>query len=259
MVYRSLIYDVWVAASVLQFLLVTVLVFRRTWKKFPVFTAYAAFNLFEAGVTFAVSKNGMLYFFTYWACQAVATILGLAVVYEVFNALFSTHAALRKIARLIFSRGVILLILLGLLVMASELSLINNFSINSFSGGMVLFSRVVMVVAEASRFVEMGLLVVLFLFSSAFGLHWKAHVFGIALGLGVFVAVDLVNVTLRTHLATGAPADILSMARGGAFCISVFLWTAYLYQPEHVVASDEVPRTAQLEQWNQAVMELINR
>src|SRR5438309_8667856 len=164
MVYRSLIYDVWIAASALQLLLVAVLVFQRTWTKFSVFTAYAAFNLFEAGITFAVSKNGMLYFYTYWACQAVATILGLGVVYEVFNALFSTHAALKKIARLIFSRGVVLLVLLGMLVMASELSLINH-----LYGGVVLFSRVVMVVAEATRFVEMGLLVFLFLLSSAFG------------------------------------------------------------------------------------------
>src|SRR5438270_7570359 len=248
MALRPFIHDAWFAATVLQILLVAVLLIRKTWTRFPIFTVYAAFNLFEAGVTYALSKNGMWYFYSYWICQAIATILGLAVVYEVFNALFSHHAALRKIAKWVFRGAVALLVLLGFIVVASQAS-VERTSIGS----------VVMVVAEATRIVEVGLLMFLFLFSSAFGLHWRAHVFGIALGLGIFVAVDLVNVTLRTHLATGRPADILSLARGGAFCISVVLWTMYLYQHERVIAGDEVPKTAQLEQWNQAVMELINR
>jgi len=117
----------------------------------------------------------------------------------------------------------------------------------------------VMIVAEAARFVEMGLLMFLFLFSSAFGMHWRAHVFGIALGLGLFVAVDLVSVTLRAHLGSGAPAEVLKLAKGLTFCLSVLTWAGYLLSPERVSSSDEVPKTAQLEQWNQAVMELISR
>jgi len=189
----------------------------------------------------------MWYFDSYWICQAIATILGLAVVYEVFNALFSHHAALRKIAKWVFRGAVALLVLLGFIVVASQAS-VERTSIGS----------VVMVVAEATRIVEVGLLMFLFLFSTAFGLHWRAHVFGIALGLGVFAAIDLVNVTLRSYFGNGA-ADVLNLARGTAFCLSVLMWTAYLFAPERVANSAEIPKRAQLEQWNQAVMELINR
>jgi len=251
MILRPYIIDVWIASIALQVLLMIVLVIRRAWTRFPLFTAYAAFNVFEAGITFAVSKNGMLYFYVYWACQAIATILGLAVVYEVFNALLSPHAALTKIARMIFRVTAIFLVLLGFVVVMAEVSANRNVF------GSV--SSAAMVIAEAARFVEMGLLMFLFLFSSTFGLHWRAHIFGIALGLGVFVAIDLVNVTLRSHLGTAIPADVLSLARGAAFCISVSMWAAYLLLPERVSSSDEVPKTAQLEQWNQAVMELISR
>jgi hypothetical protein len=262
MVLKHYVNDLWIASSLLQALLCGILLFRRTWSRFPAFTVYTAFNLFEAAITFAVSKNVMLYFFTYWACQAVSIILGLAVIYEIFNALFASHSALKKTAKMIFCGVGVVLVLLGGVVVILELSTNPHvFRANPqvFSFAMWVFSNVVMVSAEAARFVEVGMLMFLFLFSSALGLHWKAHEFGIGLGLGVFVAVDLVNVTLRSHLGNGVPGDILNLARGSAFCLSVLIWTTYLVSPEHVTISDEVPKTAQLEQWNQAVMELINR
>jgi hypothetical protein len=53
--------------------------------------------------------------------------------------------------------------------------------------------------------------------------------------------------------------DILNFARVITFCISVLLWTGYLFAPEKAAGSAELPDRAQLEQWNQAVMELIKR
>jgi hypothetical protein len=247
MVLRSLIHDIWLVGIALQVLLAGVLLSKKTWTKFPFFTLYAAFNLLEAGFTFAVAKNGMLYFYAYWICQAIATILGLAVVYEVFRGLFSHHAALRKIAELVFRAALALLILLGFVVVWSQ-----------SSGDTTSIGSVVIVVAEATRVVEVGLLMFLFLFSTAFGLHWRAHIFGIALGLGIFATVDLVNVTLRSHFGNGV-ADFLNATRGIAFSLSVSMWAAYLCVPERAISVAEMPKRAQLEQWNQAVMELISR
>lgn len=245
--FRPLIHDAWLVSTALQVLLVGVLLVRKTWSKFPIFTAYAFFNLFEAVLTYSLSGNGMLYFYSYWGCQAIAAILGLAVVYEVFNALFSAQAALRRIARIVFRGAVALLVLLGVIVVLSQASVDRN-----------IFGNVVIVVAEATRIVEVGLFMFLFLFSTAFGLHWRVQVFGIALGLGIFAAVDLVNVTLRSHFGNEA-AGVLNLVRGFAFCLSVLLWAGYLLAPERVTSTGEVPKRAQLEQWNQAVMELISR
>src|ERR1700704_4363248 len=163
MVLRPLIHDIWLAGIVLQVILVGILAFRKAWMRFPFFAAYASFSLFETGFTLAVAKNGMLYFYSYWICEAIATILGLAVVYEVFRGLFSSHAALRRIAELVFRGALVLLVLFGIVVVWSQSS-VDKASIGS----------VVMVVAEATRVVEVGLLMFLFLFSTAFGLHWGA-------------------------------------------------------------------------------------
>ncbi len=247
MIFRSLLHNIWFIGTGLEVFLVGVLLARKAWRKFPFFTAYAGFNLLETALCYAVLKNAMLYFYVYWSGEAIAMMLGLAVVYEIFTSLFAHHEALRKMAKWVFRGTVLILVLLGLAVIAFQPS-VERASV----GG------VVMVVAEATRIMELGLLMFLFLFSTAFGLHWRAHVFGIALGLGVFTAVDLVNVTLRSYIGNGA-VDALNMARGCAFCLSVLMWISYLWASERIYGSHEIPERAQLEQWNQAVMELVNR
>lgn len=247
MVIRSFTHGFWLAGIGLQILLAVVLVAKRSWVKFPIFVAYAFFNLFEAALCYMVSGNGMLYFYVFWVCEAVTILCGLAVVYEIFTALFSPHPALRRLARTVFRGAVLVLIVLGVIVVYAQAQAERA---NIGSG--------VMVVAEATRIVEVGLLMFLFLFSSAFGLHWREHVFGIALGLGIFAAMDLTNVTLRSQFGVGS-ADALNLVRTLTFNVSLLLWSIYLFSPERVSKSDEVPKTAQLEQWNQAVMELISR
>jgi hypothetical protein len=116
----------------------------------------------------------------------------------------------------------------------------------------------VLVMEEATRIVEVGLLMFLFLFSGAFGLHWRQHVFGIALGLGVFTAVELAAVTVRAYLGPVA-LQTFAIARALAFNFSLLIWLGYLLMPERVTESAEIPKQAQLEQWNQAVMELISQ
>jgi len=247
MVFRSLLNNISFIGMGLEVVLVGVLLIRKAWRKFPLFTAYACFNLFDTAISYAAFGHGIWYFYVYWVGEAIAMILGLAVVYEIFKSLFSHHEALRKIAKLVFHAAIVLLVVLGLIVVAFQPSMEKT-----------SLGRVVMVAAEATRIIEVGLLMFLFLFSTAFGLHWRAPVFGIALGLGVFTAVDLVNVTLRSYFGNVA-ADTLNVARGAAFCLSVLMWAVYLFAPERVTSTGEVPERAQLEQWNQAVMELVNR
>src|SRR5579859_3400587 len=247
---HTLVNDIWTAGIVLQVILAVVLLFRQTWRVFPIFAAYAFFNLFEAAIAYSIYSvygNKLAYFYVYWACEAISTILGFAVVYEVFGALFSTHQALRRLATNVFRTAVVILIILGTVVIYAQPQ-----------ADRTAFGSAVMVVAEATRIVEVGLLMFLFLFSTAFGLHWRGQIFGIALGLGLFAAVDLVNVTLRSYFGNGA-ADILNLAGVAVFCLSILMWTIYLWTPERVGVSHEIPERAQLEQWNQAVMELIHR
>jgi hypothetical protein len=126
------------------------------------------------------------------------------------------------------------------------------------SPGAIHLGKAVLVLEEATRVVEVGLLMFLFGASAAFGLHWKQAEFGIALGLGMFVAVQLATVTLRSQIGVQA-WQVLNVVSILAFDSSLLVWLGYLLAPERVTSTGEVPKRAQLEQWNQAVMELISR
>jgi hypothetical protein len=117
-------------------------------------------------------------------------------------------------------------------------------------------SAAVMVVEEATRIIEVGLLMFLFLFSTAFGLHWRQCVFGMALGLGIFATVELIGITLQNYWGT-AVQNSFAIVRPIAFNVSLMVWAGYLVAPEKKTSLAEAEHHGQLEQWNQVLTEFI--
>lgn len=238
----------WVAALVLQATLVSVLLAKKMWRKFPVFVAYSlasfAFDLALYGI-YHSKLAPQIYLGTYWLNEGAGLILGLAVVYEIFGHLFTPYPALRRLAKQSFQGAIALLAVLGCVVAyVQPLGEINH------------VQAVLFVVEQATRILEVGLLLSLFVFASAFGLHWRQYVFGISLGLGVFVAVELVAVTMRVQFGvTSTP--IFNIVRSVSYNSSLLIWIGYILAPELAAAPSEMPKRAQLEQWNRAVTELI--
>ena len=238
--------EVLIGSIVLQVLLAVVVLTKRTWRSYPAFSAYVFFSVCETVVTSVLRYRGIQYFYPFWVCEAIGIILGLAVVREVFTNLFSPHPALRKLATVTFRVGVVALVVLACAVYYAE------------SGNARGFARGIMLAEEAARIVELGVIMFLFLSSSAFGLRWRQNEFGIALGLGTCAAVELFNVTLITHVSKEA-AQIFSLVRSLSYNLSLLIWLGYLLVPERTASSAELPKQDQLEQWNEAVMELISR
>jgi hypothetical protein len=179
--------------------------------------------------------------------EAVGVALGFAVVYEIFSNVFSSHLALRRLATVIFRCVLALLVCVGVVVLVKQ----TPFSFRAITSAVVIAE-------ESARIIEVGLLMCLFLLSSAFGLHWRQQVFGVALGLGLFAAVELITITVWGQ--TGKPAhDFLNVVRILGFNTSLLIWIGYLLAPERSAAKVELPQRSQLEQWNQAVMELIRQ
>src|ERR1700686_4045955 len=185
----SFFYDVWALGLFFQALLLVVLLGKGKWRTFPIFTSYIAFSLFESGVGYAVFGHRTLYFATYVVGESVLMILGLALVREIFIQLFSAHDGLRKMATLIFRVVIVTLLLLAVSVIYAKAPIGKN-GIGS----------ALLIVEEAARIVQVGLIMFLFLFSSAFGLRWRQHVFGVALGLGMTSVGGLLTVTMTPYV-----------------------------------------------------------
>jgi hypothetical protein len=242
-----LIRDLGLVGLTLQGLLALAILAKQSWRRFPFFSAYV-WSSFAFGIAgYTLQRSHVLYFYTYWIGEAVGIALGLLIVYEIFRHLFSVHAALLRLATITFRIAIVLLLSAGLTVF-----LMQTPSHTSSLGAAV------MAVEQAARIIEVGLLMILFGCSAAFGLHWKQAEFGIALGLGFFATIELMAVTLRPLV--GHPgAAMLNVMRIAALDCSLFIWMGYLLAPpERAKAAVGVPK-AQLEQWNQAVTELINR
>ena len=141
--------------------------------------------------------------------------------------------------------AVVVLVLLGCMLAASQPS-----------GEHHPLTKTFLILDEAARILEVGLLFFLFLFASVFGLHWRQYVFGMALGLGFFTAVELVRLSLRVHFGiTHIP--MLDLVRIISFNAGLMIWIGYMLAPELASDAAEVPKRSQLEQWNRAIMELI--
>jgi hypothetical protein len=244
---KSLIQFLWVAGILCQAVLGVALVLKGSWRKFPFFTTYVTVGLSESLFIYAFQQHKAIYFYSYWLMELLGIILGFAVVYEIFQSLFAEHNGLRRLATLTFRFALILLLAVGFIVL-----------IRHSSVGFKSVMTAVVVVEESARIIEVGALVCLFLLSSAFGLHWRNQVFGIALGLGIFAAIELITVTVWGQ--TGKEVhDALNVIRILSFNISLLIWIGYLLAPERAPSEMELPQRSQLEQWNQAVMELIRQ
>src|SRR5438552_14449758 len=151
MSHNALISAVWVLSLVLNCGLVAVLIGKGSLRRFPFFGAYAMFTLIASGVMYLLHRFPYPYFYTYWICEGVSVILGFAVVYEVFRRLLTPYPALRRLALLIFQWSIMVLVFMGCVVLYGQSAAEHN-----------RFAAAVMVVEEATRIIEVGLLMFLF-------------------------------------------------------------------------------------------------
>jgi hypothetical protein len=247
-----LINNIWLAQLVCQAALGVVLVKKRVWREFPLFTAYSAWNLLDGLTKYVLysyffHQTAKLYFYLFWIGEGLSVILGIAIVYEVFRHLFSVHSALRKLAGFSFVATIAVLVAIGGSVFYGPAPV-----------GLHHLGSATLLAEEAARILEVGLLMFLFLFAGAFGLHWRQPVFGISMGLGIFAAVELINMVLRSRLGADA-LNILNVVRMMTYNSSLVLWLVYLVAPERATNAAAMPSRTQLEQWNEAIGELIHQ
>jgi len=245
---QTITHDIVIAGIGVQALLAIAILLKKCWRIYPAFSAYILFGLFESAILYPLHRENWntAYFYTYWICEAICIFLGLYVVREIFIQMFEPYPALRRLARVVFRIAVA-----ALVVSACFLVNMQSVDVHGLAKGISLAN-------EAARLIELGSIVFLFLSASVFGLHWRQGIFGIAIGLGMLVAFELANNTLIWHVSK-TTIDALNLAKGIAFLTSLFIWLGYLIVPERLTSRADVPRQDQLEQWNQAVAELISK
>jgi hypothetical protein len=246
----------WAAPNLLLLLLAFILWKRGTFRQFPAFFAFATLGAVgELGVYAAVVLpivSPVMYWRTDWANLILEAVLKFALIGEIFSVLVGAYASLARLGKnLICSIGVILIFTAVILAAYAPLK---------------AYFRIVYgdnLLRQTTFFVETGVLLFIFLFSSYFRLHWPPQLFGIALGLSISACV---------HLATWASIDnagftlhtrtLLSFLNMATYHFCVLVWCYYLLVPQELPVQSAVPLSVpenNLAVWNRELERLLHK
>src|SRR6185312_477191 len=111
-----LIRDLGLVGLILQGFLALAILAKRSWRRFPFFSAYVWLSFAFGIAGYALQRKYFPYFYTYWIGEALGIALGLLIVYEIFRHIFSVHAALLRLATMTFRIAIVVLLLAGVVV-----------------------------------------------------------------------------------------------------------------------------------------------
>jgi len=222
-------YVSWLLGPVLQTALLAFMIRRKTHTVFPRFFSYIVFQIAKSGVLFLIYRDRPEnYFDAYWTGNALSVLLSVTVLDEILHHLLKQYGGIQSLASLIFRWACGLLLLLSI--------------VNAFSSQQTGVDRVVSAVLSFDRSVrvmECGLCFLLLVLCRFMRNCWRQHVFGIALGFGVFASIELILVSILMHFGDG-PAAIVSLVKSAAYNSVTLLWIFWLKRESESVAEIEV-------------------
>jgi hypothetical protein len=214
----------WAADSAGEIALLVVLVIRRRWKVFPVFTSFIASNLLKSSVLFPVYLHGSrwAYYYTFVSFLILDLTLQLAVVFEMATHVFQPAGT--------WSREVVHHLTLLAIVsfsLATGLSLFAQPNTNNIAIAAMIRFDLFSSVLVSTLFVGFVAL------SVRAGLPWRTHVARISQGLAVYQVFDVIIETGRTCFGVSTTTDfyrVLSEVRIIVYSACLAYWIITLWQ-----------------------------
>ena len=246
---RIAFYTMWLAPALLRAVIAACMLRREMYRKFPAFFTYMVYQLLRTGILFFLfHKSQWAYFYGFLIGEVFDFVLGIAVIYEILGHVLRPYEALWHLGRRLFRGAGALLVGVALATAAGTSTVLERTELMAW----------VMAGERSLYAVQCGLLALLVLFSTYFGIKSRHHVFGIALGLGLFASVELAAAAVRSEVGWIGHATY-NLIRQAAYATATLIWAAYLLRPEPArQVGNRVPRT-QVEEWNQALQELWQR
>ena len=234
-----------VVTGIVQAIILRALKKRKLRSEFPFFFRYTAFYIgvfILESICSVVFCQSYAYFYMYWAITGVTMILEFAVMYELLVNALKPYSALIDLGKMLFRWAAVFLILAALLTAFATAD----------SGGNKMVAAINLL-QRSVRLMQCGLLLLFFGFERRLGLSWRTHSMSIALGLGIYAAVDLITSYLSVRLpelrgTLGVLADIVYL---GAASLWAFSFT--LPQPERKNVLDSPSRLI-FQRWNEALV-----
>ncbi|HST11867.1 MAG TPA: hypothetical protein VLL05_15935 [Terriglobales bacterium] len=242
----------WAASHVLQIPIVVIMVRRKMLREFPIFFVYTCFQMLQFTVLFTMDQMDRFTSDQYalgWAVEEyISVVLRFAVIHEIFHEVFRSYPALQQLGRRLFRWSTVLLMIAAVLLVAY-----------SSSTNLDWVSLVLIVVNRAVNIMQVGLLVLLLLLVKYLRLSWSTFVLPMALGLGLYSSIMLIDTALQAHFGAFFEHLLTAQIEHGAYACSVLVWLSGLRLPERAASLAEPPATHELESWNAELQRLLQQ
>jgi hypothetical protein len=216
----------WAAGFVCHCALFAILLLRKLYKPFPVFSAFVGFSALRTVILFGLYHVSLrtLYLDTYWCLVAVDTLLQFGLIWEVASKVFRRRGSwVRDIRRQLICWTI------ASVAVATYLAFLNKQS------GHGLFQNAVLLAGFFPAVLISELFVVMLAVSSDAGLDWRDHVASIAIGLAAFnfPAVVLETISSLHGFDANGYLDVrLQTARKLLYLACVVFWGYALWRRE---------------------------
>ena len=233
---NGIMYVSWLVGPVLQITLLIFMIRRELQVVFPRFFSYIVLQLVKSGILFLIYRyNHENYFDAYWSGNAISVLLAVTVMDEILHNLLKQYGGIQSLTSIIFRWACGLLLLL---------SIVNAFSSQQTSADRVVSA--VLAFDRSVRVMQCGLFFLLMILCRFLRNCWRQHVFGIALGFGIFASIELMLVSIVMHFGD-APVAILSLVKSAAYNGVTLLWIMCLRrQRESILEIDVAPQLSVL-------------
>jgi hypothetical protein len=214
----------WAGSILAELVLIWVMFHRRMIGRFPcffgaiVFDAARAITLLTVDVALHCSTA---YFYIYWISIPLEYSFSFAVIYEIFQQAFQPELrqSPKALRRFLKFNAV-------LVVLSAALTFQHRFPLQSFPVWMMVMDR-------SAELMRCGMLLFLWAFAAKLKITWRHHLWGIALGLGLYSACGLI--TAAADVATGRVCSHwLTPVPHFAYFVATVIWPIYLWRPEPV-------------------------
>ncbi|HET9696221.1 MAG TPA: hypothetical protein VFP40_05095 [Terriglobales bacterium] len=242
----TLLYSFWFASWLASAALVAFIYKKKLHREYPIFASYLLACVLADVINYgAMRASYKFYYITYWATAAVTTLMGFAVLHEIFRHIFRPYESLRTFGSTMFRWSSLVLLMIGFVMALSAAPTTQN-PITSF----------IFTIDRSVGLMQCGLVIFMYLFARHLGLAEGHRVFGISIGLGLTAAVHLVAITMRSRFQGNPSAYALNIMYMTACITSTVIWFVYMYRQE-----PERRRATVLEQtenWNYALSAVTN-
>ncbi len=214
-------WSIWTINAVLQWGLLALVLRKNSWRQHPAFAVYVAFCCCKTSLLLWVGLFARpLYFSINWGSRLIILPLMIAVLVEVFAAVFRPYSTLPNGTLRWFRVAFFSLVLL-------TAAAAFRFP-GSAPGNWV---NTVMVLNRSAAIIFGGSFGVTALFSSYFGIPWQPRTYGIGIGFLLFMSVDLFTSSLAALYGFGVGLAISKVAMLG-YTLALITWLIYFFRPD---------------------------